>query len=254
MTRYLLITFIAVIFIFLYYLTQPPFVVSDDMAFEKNYKKRAIIDTKDDFFTSFTRYSKESKRFLDSFEDAELVAFRCSDNILRSIQGAYILKNAKTERFYRRTIKNNDFIAFMRNKEKTFPPGKKMLTSRVCETENKTILLFYTLGKYDSSNLDNNTILQTIHDSTENEAIVQIIPANFVFGTGLHNISRSRANLICDEPFHIGKNDLLYILCTEEFPKSSGYYISEINLNTGSSRILKKCLNLHGTEIKTTCD
>src|SRR3989344_5069926 len=116
MTRYLLITFIAVIFIFLYYLTQPPFVVSDDMAFEKNYKKRAIIDTKDDFFTSFTRYSKESKRFLDSFEDAELVAFRCSDNILRSIQGAYILKNAKTERFYRRTIKNNDFIAFMRNK------------------------------------------------------------------------------------------------------------------------------------------
>lgn len=254
MTRLILIALIISVFAYLFWLTQPPFRVSSDMAFTENYQKKANISQNDDFFRSYTRYDESAKSYLNSMDDSKLREFRCSDNILRTNQGAYILKNAKTDQLYRRRIQNTDFINFMRKKEYSLPIGKKILTARICETEDKMVLLFYSIGSYDSANVDNNTILQTIHDSTNNETFLQIIPSEIFTPSKHYRIAQSDAHVICEEPFQITKTNLLYLLCNEEISRKSNYFISELNLTKGDVRIINKCSNEFTGEIRTTCN
>jgi len=254
MIRYLLLILSVILLILFYKINLPTFRASEDMAFQNQYLKKPLVSQNDDFFTSFIRYTDSSKKLLTSVNEESLIALRCSDNILRTNQGAYILKNAKTEKTYRRTIKNTDFIKFMRNKEYSLPHRKKILTVKICETDNNTVISFYSIGEYDSKNVDNNTILQTIHDSTNNEAFVEIISNGFFPKAQLFKIAQSKVHIICDEPFYLTKGKMLSILCNEEFSNLSSYLIYEVNLNTGNSKLLKKCSNKHGLKIQTICD
>ena len=254
MIRVFIIIFLLLAFITLAKTYLQPFQLSDDMAIESNYKKRAKVNPNDTFFPSLVRYASESAKFLDSMKDNDLLGFRCSDSFIRTDQGVYILEKVKTNNRDKKRIKNEAFIEFMRNKERELPKGKKILTARICELENKTMLIFYSIGVYDSKTADNSSIVQTIFNSVYNDAFVQVFPKGKFIGSRTFSIARSNAHLRCDEPFQLSANNQLYILCDEEQYRLSNYFIYEVDLNTGDTRLLNRCINNFINMLKTVCN
>lgn len=230
-----------------------PFQFTEDMGVEVNYKKRVAVNSRDLFFPSLIRYKSGMVKFLNSQKDDDLIGFRCSDSFLRTNQGIYILENLKTNTKDKRRVKNQAFLEFMLKKEKDLPKGKKILTVKLCETENKTLLIFYSLGSYESKSADNTPITQTLFNSVNNEAFLQIVTAGNFLLSDTFTITRSAGYLRCDKPFQLGAGSLLYLLCDEQLSKSASYFIYELNLNTGKNRILGSCLNNFAAELKTDC-
>ena len=267
MIRVFIIIFLFIAFITLAKIYLQPFQISDDLAIESSYKKRLEVNPKDTFFPSLIRYTSESAKLLNSVKEKDLLGFRCSDSFIRTNQGVYILENVKTSKKDKKRLKNQPFIEFMRNKEKQMPKGKRILTARVCEMENKTMLIFYSIGIYNSKSADNTPIFQTILNSVYNDAFVQIIPRlpslrlgfsgqakNILIRSRTFTIARSNGHLRCDEPFQLGTNNLLYVLCDEQQSKSANYFIYEVNLNTGITRLLRRCVNNFIDKLKTVCN
>ncbi len=224
------------------------------MAIESSYKKRAVVNPKDTFFPSLIRYTSESAKLLNSTKDKDLLGFRCSDSFIRTNQGVYILEKVKTSNKDKRRLKNQAFIEFMRNKEKNLPKGKKILTARICEMEDNTLLIFYSIGMYDAKAADNTPIFQTIFNSVYNDAFIQIFPKGKFIGSRSFTIARSNAHLRCDEPFQLDTNNLLYILCDEQQYRSANYFIYEMDIKTGISRVLRRCINNFINKLKTVCN
>ena len=231
-----------------------PFQLTEDMGVEANYKKRLTVKPRDIFFPSLVRYSSGVLNYLNSQKDNNLTGFRCSDRFLRTNQGVYLLENLKTKTKDKRRVKNQAFLEFMLKKEKNLPQGKKILTVRLCESENKTRLIFYSIGSYDSKSADNTPVSQTLYHSVDNEAILQLIPKGIFPLSGSFTITRSDGYLRCDEPFQLGTDNRLYLLCDEQLAKSANYSVRELNLGTGKSRVLGKCLNDFTEELVTDCD
>ncbi len=253
MIRLIIILFLITIFIAIAKTKLQPFPISDDLAFESNFKKRAIVNTNDTFFPSLIRYSSESAKLLSLSKENDLQEFRCSDSFIRTNQGVYILESVKTSQKDKKRVKNESFIEFMRNKEKNLPKGKKILTARICQTKNKTLFILYSIGMYDSKSADNTPIYQTILNSTFNDAFIQIFPNANLIGSRIFNLDRSNSHLRCDEPFRVDINNLLYVLCSEESAKSANYQIYAVDLNTGRRKLIGKCLNNFSEKLLTIC-
>ena len=268
MIRIIVIAFLLLAFIALaktYYLQ--PFQISTDMAIQPSYKKRLEVNPQDTFFPSLTRYTSESAKLLNSVKEKDLLGFRCSDSFIRTNQGVYLLENVKTSQKDKKRLINQPFLEFMRAKESKLPKGKKILTTRICEMENKTMLIFYSIGIYNSKSADNTPIFQTILNSVYNDAFVQIIPRlpslrlgfsgqakNILIRSRTFTIARSTGHLRCDEPFQLTSNNLLSVLCGEQQPKSANYFIYEVDLNRGTGKILRSCLNNFAGKLKTVCN
>ena len=255
MIRIIVIAFLLLAFIALaktYYLQ--PFQISTDMAIQPSYKKRLEVNPQDTFFPSLTRYTSESAKLLNSVKERDLLGFRCSDSFIRTNQGVYLLENVKTSQKDKKRLINQPFLEFMRAKESKLPKGKKILTTRICEMENKTLLIVYSIGVYDNKSADNTPIFQTIINSVHNDAIIQIIPKNRLIRSRTFAIARSTGHLRCDEPFQLTSNNLLSVLCGEQQPKSANYFIYEVDLNRGTGKILRSCLNNFAGKLKTVCN
>lgn len=231
-----------------------PFSITNDIVFESDFKKRSDVKPNHNIFTSLVRYSSESARLLNSVNKANLIGFRCSDNLIRTDQGVYILRNVKTDQNQKRRITNTNLVEFMRNKEKSITSGKKILTARICELEDKTLLIFYSTGVYDIKSAESSPIYQTIYNSDHNDAYIQIFSQERIFGSRTYTIAKSQGHLICDDPFQITTTGILYLLCDEELEKSSNHFIYEMDLNIGSSKLFKKCLNNFVDTLKIKCD
>lgn len=215
------------------------------MAVPEIYEKRAKIPQKDQI--EFTYYTDRAKRLLQMINNSELLEFRCSDGIIRTAQGAYLLESAKTAHGEKRRIQNQDFIEFMRSKEPMLPPGKRILLARVCELEDNTIFLFYTIGVYDSKDADTKTPRLVMLNSRDNESFIQIIPG------GIFKIKESAAHTRCDKPFQLTRARMLYTLCQEKQDLVSSFYVYQINLKDESSDILETCINKYDNGLKTSC-
>lgn len=250
----LLIILLTTVFIFISYLNRSPFQITEDMVMESGYTKRRLVNPIDSVFTSIIRYDTVSARILNSTMDRNLVEIRCSDELIRTDQGVYVLKTIKTSQKGKKRIKNEEFIEFMRNKEKNLTEGKKILSVRVCETADKSIYVFYSVGFYDIKNADNSPILQTIYNSVNNDAYIQMFSRWGNLGNRLFTIAKSNTHLLCNEPFQLTTNNRLYVLCNEELYKHSNHFIYEINLNSGSAKVVGKCLNDYSGKLKTVCD
>lgn len=231
----------------------PNFRISSDMAIAQNYIKRGNVPQKDSDF-GFTHYTKETEQLLGTTQDIDLSGFRCSDSFVRTDQGAYILENEKIKNGLTRRIKNDDFIEFMRKKEPDLPKGKKILTGKICETENKIKLIFYSIGMYDTKTVDNISIRKVIAYSNNNNAFVQKISENPLNTQQTFEITTSKAHIRCDQPFHISRNNILFILCEESGNWISNYLVYSVDLKDGSLSVLGKCMNSFKDKSQTICD
>ncbi|GEM_PF-4861117 len=227
---------------FIFFLNNQPFQLSDDMVTVKNYNKKLLVNEKDVYYGS-TLYTQKTKQLLADTNKETLIGIRCSDSFLRNDQGVYILENMKANFKNTRRLKNKEFIEFMRNKERELPKGKKILTARICETEDKTLLLFYSIGKYDIKTVNSTSIRKTILYSTKNNAFVQIIPKAPFAPPQIFEIAQSEAHIRCDKPFQFNKTYHLTVLCTEEENWISTFFVNQINLQNGKTFILEKCVN-----------
>lgn len=229
-----------------------PFQVSKDMTIDTHYEKRAEIPQKDQL--NFIYYTDEAKKLIETSNDFDLMNFRCSDSFVRTVQGAYVLENAKTELREKRRIKNFDFIEFMRNKERTFPPGKKILSGRICELEDNTIILMYSIGTYDSKNADSQTPRLVVLNSSSNNSFLQVISKGIFAKTeSIMKIRESKDHVRCDRLFQISKTYIAHMLCEEKGDFVSSFFVYRINLKLESFEILKTCVNRYEEGLKISC-
>ncbi len=227
-----------------------PFFVKDNMD-STAYSKRALIPEKNPY--KAITYNQAVKNSLDNINDSELLGFRCTDSFIRNNQGVYIFENKRINYKHTSRIKNNEFLEFMREKERKITKGKKILSGRICETEKGTILLFYSIGEYSVKTADSTSIRNIINNSTNNLAFLQIIPNNFWSPMDIFIIGKSLNHLRCDQPFQIGKQNELFILCDEEKLLQSTYTVNQINLKSKKNTILNRCINRFGDKLESIC-
>ena len=217
------------------------------------YKKRVQVRERDQI--GFIYYTDIAKKILQKINDSQLLEFGCGDGIIRTVQGAYMLESEKTSLGEKRRVQNEKFIEFMRSKEPALPPGKRILSARVCELQDKAILLFYTTGSYDPGAADYQTPRLVVLNSSDNSAFVEVIKKGlFVKTDSILKIRESKDHTRCDNPFQIGKDRSLYILCEEKKDLVSIYYVYRINLNNGASSILETCINKFENGLETICN
>ena len=252
MIRRILIGIVIIAVLLAYFVHKQPFTPSQDMAIASDYTIRSSIPIQDPT-VGHIHYSKKTKNLLDTPKDTELLGLRCSDSFIRTDQGAYILENKKIG-MYTRRITNDDFITFMREKERVLPTGKKILTAKICETTDNTLLLFYSIGQYDTKTVGNISIRKIIANSSNNSSYVEVISKNVFAAPRTFEIMQSKTYLRCDLPFQIQKNNTLSILCREDADWISNYYVYEINLKNGAEKLLGKCTNSYKDTLHTTCN
>lgn len=221
------------------------------MAIPDNYIKRGVIPDKEGSY-KFTRYTQNLKKILEQ-KDSKLTEFRCSDSFIRTIQGVYILENIKTEKRAVRRIKNQKFENFMREKERRFESGMKILTGRICELSDKTVFLFYSTGSYDFKTADSTTARTVIVYSTNNTAYIDILDKGFLSHSRTFNIAKSENHVRCDQVFQVTE-DKLYILCQEDKDFLVHYSSIEVNLNDGAVAVLENCTNGYKDKLETVCN
>jgi hypothetical protein len=237
---------------------QLPFQLTKDMAVSNNFEKRPRLDTHESFKYSIVRYDGGSEKLLFKVNTTQLTGFRCSDYFLRFAQGIYALENIETKDGFLRSVKNKEFINFMIAKDKKFPVGKKILSARVCETENRTLLLFYSIGTFNSKQADIDPIRTLIFRSTDNEAFVHVLSKNplarreFRLGVSDHRLR-------CEDPFQIENERYLYILCGDHYEKTvsdfyANYFVNRVDLVNGKIETLRTCRNTYFKKLKTVCN
>lgn len=222
------------------------------MVIPKGYEKRSEILKKNQL--GFAFYTDRVKKLMQDIDESKLIALRCSDGIIRTAQGAYVLESEKTELGEKRRIQNQGFIEFMRDKEPELPPGKKILSARICELEDNTLLLFYSIGVYDFKEADTKTPRWIVLNSNDNQAFIQIIPKSPAQKNAIFEIRESAEHTRCDEPFQVTRDYALYILCEEKQNFISTFFVYRLNLRDGSYEILEKCINRFQKGIETFCD
>lgn len=175
------------------------------MAVPSSYTKRGEV-TEKNIYSQARKYTEETKKILASTKEDELLGFACSDNFIRTTQGVYLLENIKTEKRAKKRIKNTEFIEYMRNKERILPKGTKILSGKICEMENKTIILMYSIGAYDTQSMDSARPNQAILYSYNNTAFVEVLAESFFSTEQQFILARSKNHIRCDQPFQINRN------------------------------------------------
>lgn len=232
--------------------SQQPFEMSPDMAISQRYEKRLEVANRDQL--GFVYYTARAMENMKKINESELLSFTCTDAFIRTPQGVYALESAKTTLGEKRRVQNESFIEFMRNKEPDLG-ARRILSARVCELSDKTILLFYTTGIYDTKDADYQTPRLIVLNSIENEAFLQIIsPRPFVSPGKIFKIKESQDHTRCDRPFQITKNGILYVLCEEKQDFASSFFVLRINLMNGKQETLEKCVNKFQNGIETSCN
>jgi hypothetical protein len=221
------------------------------MAISPNYTKSAKISDKDPSY-GVTHYTDKTKNILGRADKNALLDFSCSDSFYRNIQGVYIFDNLRTDQMHVKRIKNDEFIEFMREKERSLPRGKKVLAGRVCELSDKTVLLFYSIGAYDTKLADSTTTRKAIAYSTDNSAFLEILPKGLLNFNRNIEIGNSQNYFNCTQPFQLTKQKL-FVLCEEEKEWESNYVVLEVNLTNGKITVVEKCINRHRDKLETKC-
>lgn len=239
------------------YIPGQPFKLTEDMAFPKDYSERFIVNAKDPIYGSVF-YQDEILKNLMQIKVRNLLPLRCGDSFIRTEQGVYILENEKSKFKHTRRIKNDKFLEFMRNKEPLFPVGKKILTGKICETSQKTILLFYSVGEYDIRVVDTTNIRKAILYSKDNSAYLEVIPDGYFRQPRIFRLAESAFNLRCDKPFQLDMSNSLTILCHEEQDWETVHSVYTINLISGEIKVIGTCRNKfenYGNRlVETVCD
>jgi len=231
-----------------------PFQLTEDMTAPKGYEKRLEVSPHELVYRSSIRYTQQTTNLLSERTDKELMGIRCSDSFVRNGQGVYILENARAKLRYRKTVKNEAFIEYMREKERTLPVGKKILSARVCETQAKEILLFYSIGEYENTDVNSSPAGLVIAYSTQNTAFVEILRKNIFGNPQTVVIGKSKDHIRCDEPFQISKKGELLILCSETRDWQSNHFTYQVYLEKEVSAAVEECRNHFGEKsVKTLC-
>lgn len=253
MIRILIVFFFIVSALVLVYNQKPqPFQITEDLPIVKKYEKSAEVPQKDQL--NFIYYTNETKKLIEATSDSDLLDFRCSDSFIRTVQGAYVLENEKTEFGEKRRIKNLDFIEFMRNKEPTLSKDKRILSGRICELKDKTILLMYSIGAYNPKDADFQTPRLVVLNSSNNSAFLQVISQKpFAKIGSVMEIRESKDHVRCDRLFQISRAGIVYMLCEEKGNFVSSFFIYRINLKLESFEVLKKCINRYEKGLKIFC-
>ncbi|HVF69610.1 MAG TPA: hypothetical protein VNA13_03530 [Xanthomonadales bacterium] len=230
-----------------------PFSLSEDMAFESSYKKTAEVNEKNLDY-GFTQYASRTTSLLSETKDDDLLGFKCSDSFVRSNQGLYLLENTKTANRSKKRIQNKEFIEYMRNKDRTIPKGKKILSGKICELENQTILLFYSIGEYDNKSSDKARPADVILYSHNNQAFIEILPRGlFVRSSSLETAS-SKDHMRCDQIFQINRKQKLLIMCEEASDWISNYFTYHVDLRSGKIEVLESCMNKFEKKLEIVCN
>lgn len=246
----IIIFLVAAILLFLP--AKKPFEVTSDMALS-NLTKKFDIQDKDSSY-GFVKYNDKIKKLLDNIPDDKLTPVACSDSFYRNVQGVYIFDNLRVGQVHFVRIKNEEFLEFMREKEGTFIGGKKILTGRICELADKTILLFYSVGIYDLELADTTTVRRAIAYSEDNTAYIDIIPRKSLLMKRTLKIAESENNIHCHSIFQLTNGRELFLLCEESKEWHSNYFVKKISLKNGKAQVLGSCLNEHRDKLKTICD
>lgn len=229
-----------------------PFTLTPDMAAKEEFVKRENVMQKDQ--ANFLYYSDEAKKIIENVKESDLLGLRCTDSFIRTNQGAYILEHVKTDSLEKKRIKNFEFTEYMRNKEPGLPAGKKILSARICESEDKTLLMIYSIGKYNTNDTDALAPTQVILSSTENTVLIQIISKSSQLNSSEKIFRESKNHLRCERVFQMTKNGIIYLLCEEKEDYLSTFDVYRIDLKTGRSELLKTCVNKFENEIEAVCD
>lgn len=250
MTVFLTIFFSIITFILSQTFDPLPFQITNDMA-PREYEKRAQVQETEQL--SFVHYTQKTKDLLSQVADSKLEPFRCSDGIIRTPQGVYVLETEKTPLEHLRRIQNKNFIGFMRGKESSLPAGMKILSARVCEFSDKTILVIYSIGSYESAEADTLTAELVVLTSSDNKAYVEVIKGGFFSKETVLKIRESAEHTRCDNLFQATTDNTLYILCDERKDFISTYFVYKLNLGNGSYEILEECINEFQNGVKASC-
>jgi hypothetical protein len=218
----------------------------------QSYEKRAQITQKDQVGTIY--YSSEIEERLSEMDDLELFSFRCSGTFIRTVQGVYFLENAKTEFMEKKRVKNFDFLEYMRSREPHLPKYKKILSARVCELENQTLILMYTVGKYNAKGADFQPPRQVVLNSYDNEALLEVIPKNRYAGKIGLNLYKSKSHARCDKLFQAARDGTFFLLCEEKEDYLSKFSVYSVNVITKDHKVLGTCINTYGEKIEAECN
>lgn len=252
--KFIIIVFFFIVIVFtLSYQLFIPFRVSSDMVDLVGYTKRILPNRYHHIFNTLPLFTNKTEEYLQSADDSELIGLRCSDKFARSYQGVYIFEPSITETSPKKRIKNQKFIEYMKGKEKNLTKGKKILIGSICETEDKTILLMYSIGSSDFSNADKMPVFKALFNSFDNEAYIEILPKGTMIGSKTYKIAKSSDHLYCTTAFQVDKKKTVYLLCSEEKAESSNHFVYGVNLKSGKITEIEKCLNDFSSGVKTEC-
>ncbi len=229
-----------------------PFEISSDMAV-RDFTKRFDLANKDISY-GFIKYQDKTQKLLSNIGDEDLTEISCSDSFHKNVQGVYIFDNLRVGQVHFVRIKSEDFLKFMREKEGTFSNGKKILTGKICELKDKTILLFYSSGIYDLEFADTTNVRKAIANSWDNTSYVDVIPKNPIFGRRALKIAESENNIFCHSIFQLTDSHELFLLCEEKRDWQSNFYVKKVNIASGKVELLGACLNEHRDKLKTVCN
>lgn len=253
MTRAIFLLFLgAGAIILLLVPSKMPFEITNDFNLE-NPVERFKVEDKDPSY-GFIKYQDKTKKLLSDIKGSELLEVSCSDSFYRNVQGVYIFDNLRVGQMHFVRIKNEDFLEFMREKEGTFSDGKKILTGRICQLSDKSILLLYSVGVYDLKLADTTNVRKAITYSWDNSSYVDIISKNVIAGKKTIKIAESESNVQCYSIFHLTTNRELFLLCEELGDWQSNFYVKKVNLASGRVEILEECKNRHKEKLETTCN
>ncbi len=251
---FVLILTAVILFYFLSTWDSRPFSITPDMGVSEDYIARHSVDVRHPIFLSVIKYTSESAKILTDVKESDLLRIRCSDQLVRTDQGVYILKHLKTQARQKRRVTNNQFIEYMRKKEPYLSPGKKVLTVRACENNVGLMFMLYSIGEYDKNIANKSSIHQVIYNSKNNEAYVEVFRSGIFAKNNLYKIEASKNHLVCNEIFQMRKYDVLSILCSEESEAASVHKLYDLNMNDGSKMLVAKCKNGYPPNIGTVCN
>lgn len=248
------LTLLTVIVVYFYYQSARPFGLTADMGLSESFMKRYSVLPNHSIFTSIIKYSSASADLLANIPNDSLQGLRCSDQFIRTDQGMYILKHIKTQERQKRRVTNKEFIEYMRSKEPNLPVGKKTLTVRVCEAENRTLFILYSIGVYDKKMADNASLHQVIYSSQKNETFIDVFQPGLLGSKKTFRIESTRYHEVCNEVFQLGTDNTLYLLCSEESPAESTHRLYVLDLNTGNKSLVGACVNGYPPNIGSVCN
>lgn len=223
------------------------------MAISSLYVKKNYISQKS--FLNHAHYTDKSRKIIEDKKDSDLLGIRCTDGIIRTFQGIYLLENLKAENGEKKRVKNADFVNYMRNHENTLPKNRRILTTRVCELEDKSRIVFYTAGTYNTREADFQSPRLNVLNSKDNIAYFKYLPSRISLAQKDTTILlESDDHARCDRLFFVGNNNIAQIMCEEKLDHESIFTTFALNLNTGKIKQIEKCKNNYKYKLITFCE